>query len=118
MTIEEMLALDPGRELDAHIAVMVMGFKEVTIVGNHYFTDPIDTSLKEYSMDISAAWEVVEKFPYAIISRAEIFEENNYHAVEIYTDVEMGLSARVEAKTAPEAICKAALLAVLGEEEA
>lgn len=111
MTIEEMLALDPGRELDAHIAVMVMGFKEVTIVGNHYFTDPIDTSLKEYSTDIAAAWEIVSKL-------------KDKFDVSVYTDQNGMYAAEInfyvvdDCETAQEAICKAALLAVLGEEEA
>lgn len=113
MTKSEMIALDPGRELDAHIAVMVMGFKEVTIVGKHYFTDPIDTSLKEYSTDISAAWEVVEKMPVDIIHPYAGFRLTKLvNSVIVSFD-----GTEVTGKTAPEAICKAALLAILPGEE-
>jgi len=114
MKREEILALEPGRDLDAHVALIVMGFKEITKVGNHYFTDPIDTTLKSYSTDISAAWDVVEKMRTNKI----------YLDIRVWPDEYQVLPHRdennevihrcvVRNQSLPAAICKAALLTVL-----
>lgn len=105
MTREEILTMKPGRVLDMRVAQFV--------IGGSWIDD-----VPDFSTRLSAAWEVVEKFPIIKITRVEIFEGNYYHAVEISANTETDSPLRVEAKTAPEAICKAALLAVLGEEEA
>jgi len=115
MTPEEIQAMNPGRELDAEVALAVMGFKEITIVGKHYFTDPIDTSLKIYSSDLNAAWEVVERFK----NEGYLFSLKNLVGGKYeFTLTDWGRKCDVfsrQGETAPEAICKAALLAVLGE---
>lgn len=114
LTREEILAMEPGRRLDSEIGMRIMGFKEITIVGDYYFTDPIDTQLKRYSTDISAAWEVFESFNDMRIQRYETMGGTFKYGCRIDYIVEKEFqSAITNADTAPEAICKAALLAVL-----
>jgi hypothetical protein len=107
-----------GRELDALVAEKVMGWaltsKDTRDLqgwpppGN---TTPID--VPEYSTDIAAAWEVVEKLDkyYFQVNR----EIKNMDSME-YTVVIPGIFNKeritVSANTAPHAICLAALKAV------
>ncbi len=67
-----MSELKPGRELDALIAEKVMGGGSNTMVGNYEGYDSMSgrddppsvlwsSAPKNYSTDIAAAWEVVEK---------------------------------------------------------
>ncbi|WP_211750425.1 hypothetical protein [Paenibacillus sp. Marseille-Q4541] len=113
ITDEEILNLPPGRDLDAHVALRVMGFKEITIVGKHYFTDPIDTKLKLYSTDISAAWEIVDKLKIQIIPQS-IGAPDQLSYLAIYNNEPFESKVEVFGRTAPEAICKAALITVIG----
>ena len=117
MTREEILALPVGRELDALVALRVYGLEEITVVGKHYFIDPLDTPLPLYSTDISAAWEVVEK----VQERYNFFLAYNHKTkdFQVFIDVPNEdedatiIHYEYDAPTAPEAICKAALLAVM-----
>lgn len=77
---------------------------------------------KRFSEDISAAWEVVEKMRPTHVYEMADFGRNAhkkqqhcaaFHPLEKPRDNER----QVRAKTAPEAICKAALLAVMEEEK-
>ncbi|MBP1999738.1 hypothetical protein J2Z69_000757 [Paenibacillus shirakamiensis] len=117
MTPEQLLALEPGRELNRLVALKVMGYEQSRFQVGYVRKGAYATYPKHYSSDISAAWEVVERFPIVNLSRIEIFEGNYHHAVEIYADSETNEPSMVEAHTAPEAICKAALLAVMDKEE-
>lgn len=138
MKREEILGMKPGPEMNALIARHVFnlevymtneewmkaGMPHIQYWDNNlrypaYWNDEYEQGLciDTYSEDLPAAWEVVEKFPIVNISRVEVFVGNYHHAVEIYPSVETNEPSRVEAKTAPEAICKAALLAILPDKE-
>ena len=114
ITDEEILNLSPGRDLDSHIALRVMGLKEIIIVGKHYFTDPIDTQLKSYSTDIRAAWEVVEKLSRGQVDRSFVMEFHFERYYARFGEVPFRPYRNEMYVTAPEAICKAALQAVIG----
>jgi len=136
MTRDEILAMEPGRELDVLVAEEVMGFDvvedpESAICGGsrvsgglwviierdyHEWGHKVDQS-EPYSTDIAAAWEVVEKM------------DERKRWVHIRSSMDQNLKERgwavdmgrwwnrtrlgVWARTVPEAICKAALLAVM-----
>ena len=137
MTRDEILALEAGRELDALVAEKVMGWtwgeysppvegpskilrppeswapspdrapgSEVSCPGWHF-------RVPQYSTDIAAAWEVVEKmvpikygFNLAIESPPGPWGDWEVHFYNGGTHLAF-------ADTAPLAICRAALLAVM-----
>lgn len=79
--------------------------------------DEGDSLLPGWATDMSAAWEVVSKFPMFEVTRIEYFEGNITHEAKVWIDLEEGtVPHEISAKTAPEAICKAALIAVMGGE--
>ncbi|MFD0587997.1 hypothetical protein ACFQZE_08265 [Paenibacillus sp. GCM10027627] len=125
LTRDMLNTMKPGKELNGLVATHVMEITEVDWLYDYpWFKDTDGTyrAVNEYSKDISAAWEVVEKIdegkrgisvsksPYyddvwiVEISIFEADEEGKIHIVDKFI---------AEAKSAPEAICKAALLAVL-----
>lgn len=127
MTKEEILNLKPGRELDAIVVEKVMGLgkinpHQVFHIGGQVFIYPAkwvedimlddgkeydgweEFDLKPYSTDISAAWEVIEKFP-----RFEI--EKNEEGIWCALMDEKWKRFVGYGDTVPEAIAKAALLA-------
>jgi hypothetical protein len=115
MTRDEILNMPAGREMDALVAEKVMGWrlhphKTHWMTNNNNFRR-IGTFLP--SDDISAAWEVVEKMKekgrlYLIVS-----DDIGYKAEILLNDpVPM---ATAQCDTAPLAICRAALLAVMEE---
>lgn len=107
----------PGRELDALVAEKVMGalnlritvadWEEDMVLGNG---DIWRTRVPDYSTSISAAWQVVEKLDFCVVSRGgTVAKEMGGWEV----DCEMnGQHRRAFAATAPHAICLAALKAV------
>jgi hypothetical protein len=110
MTREEILAMEPGHKLDALVAEKVMRW---TKEGNYWLSHTCrirtweQTSYPGFqpSTDISAAWEVVESL------------RDKWYYLEIRTCaddwvVQTNADRSVRAKTAQEAICKAALIAV------
>jgi hypothetical protein len=106
MTRDDILAMEPGREMDELVEFKVMGTRKPA---KGFVINP-----KHYSTSISAAWEVVEKFPLVDVSRCEFFEGNVTHEIKMWVKLdEDAIPYELSAKTAPEAICKAALLAVL-----
>lgn len=137
MTREEIVAMVPGAELDAAVAINVMGWSDLWTDGKVYMAYPLceqKYSIGEaerhpvwpFSTDIAAAWEVWEKLiewltPHEIsISRKE-----HVRGITTYQILIFGRSKKypdrcwngltdVMGKTAPEAICKAALLAIMG----
>lgn len=66
-----------------------------------------------YVENISAAWEIAERYPIATVERVEIFEGNIEVKVTLWEGFDYREPIEATAKTVPEAICKAALLAVL-----
>lgn len=114
MTREEILTMEPGRELDALIEQHVFG-KRVEWIQDEV-TDPYPIVpaeygyiVENYSSDISAAWEVVEK-------RNRWFSLQ-WNGLEYVCEIGIDAPCKIGAKSAPEAICKAALLAILPGEE-
>jgi hypothetical protein len=136
MTKDEILAMVPGRELDALVAEKVLGYwwsdgpkhdydgpcewERILIPPNFTEKDlkswvfpPKGKIAKtyfitdKYSTDIAAAWKVVEKLKSGKPIYMRIFWQDNYGAAF------GNPSTSVFANTAPEAICKAALLTTL-----
>ena len=117
------------RERDAWVAEVVFGCKSIGKHGDMYigvFTEGGEdyaTDIPHYTSDISAAWEVVthmiaEEYEPTIntvtnqsvgylLGEAEL---NDYHCCFAKGRV---LHVRVHRKTAPEAICLAAIIAML-----
>lgn len=140
MTREEILAMKPGRELDALVGEYVFEFKRgltpPDYCGKNGGTDillPPDLPMdfvypprgkialwyhcKRWSTDLSAAWEVRQWLSENIggvilMNLCDLKPEY----CEIYRGKEKKV-IKVQAKAAPEAICKAALLAVMEEEK-
>lgn len=121
MIREEIMSMAPGPEMGRMVAEKVMGWTLVTTEGctshkswkSQHGKIKYSEFLFNPSTDIATAWEVLEKFPIVNLSRIEIFEGHIHHAVEIFADENANEPVRVEAVTAPEAICKAALIATL-----
>lgn len=127
MDREMILKMEPGRELDALVAEKVMGY---TI---ERFTFRCDGMSEEtmiwlqaenkynqvsFSTDISAAWEVVEKMKqneWSVTIQAYGNEPNEVTEYEV-TFGFLNEKPAAAVKSAPEAICKAALIAVLDKE--
>lgn len=117
MKREEILAMEPGKELDTLIAERVMGWKKGGVGWDTNLTHWVagflcihEVSKWSPSTDISAAWEVFEKFDTPFVKKNFDVNDEDYFLCKIGGDIVFG-------KTAPEAICKAALLAVLEEGE-
>ncbi|MBA7499340.1 hypothetical protein ES704_02080 [subsurface metagenome] len=92
MTKEEILAMKAGRELDVLVSAKVMEHR-------------MEHRIEKYSTDISAAWLVVEKLSNLIFDLRKVYQNTDWCA-----SFEGNVA---EGKKAPEAICKAALLAKL-----
>jgi len=106
-----------SRELDAEVAEKVMGNAEYKRVllnfdkdGKKIYSKPVYMG-PEYSTDISAAWEVVEKLG------VDSFHLSQHTTTPWECSFSTGVDqlherfvySRAEGKTAPEAICNAAL---------
>lgn len=138
LTREEILAMEPGPELDKLIAEHVMGWsiyrydKDVPkrcyyMLVDKSFDSVVDDGSwnagerkteeeawkdnRSFSTDISAAWEVVTQLK---LNNWEfiIASEDDKIDVTFYWDAHR-MEGAIFGGTAPEAICKAALLAVL-----
>ena len=131
MTSDEILAMKPGRALDAQVAEKVMGwtwaetnegleglfppqefaihgFKPILIFNDlgHLHGMP------EYSTDITPAWEVAEKFDNMTLRKMREADGNVRHSVYMWLEnIINNPMIMYKADTLPEAICKAALLA-------
>jgi hypothetical protein len=109
---DEILAMEPGRELDALVAEKVMGLK--SIAPNSAMDGEYPVWIPAYSIDIAAAWQVVER-----MGRTwDMYLSRHYSGRWTCTFDRHGnyLETTVKAGSAPEAICKAALLAVMGSD--
>ncbi len=115
MTRERVLAMKAGRELDADIAEKIMGIKvhfEYSPDGPVYLLDSTLLNgryhVKNYSTNISAAWDVVEKMQETKLVR--LFANGEDYICKIGGDLMFCIS---KCNSMPEAVCKAALLAVM-----
>ena len=131
MNRDEILAMKPGRELDSAIKRHIFGI-DVT-VDNYYKLGIGYYKVEPYSVDIASAWEVVEKIwnlpdvtqnPYSISKYTMDNGINGYCVEWCYWGlcIDGGCNKKacngtkdkyVIAETAPEAICKSALLFAL-----
>jgi len=120
--------LEPGRELDALVAEKVMGAEcscdkptkepgSSNPYGMQGFCDVHGgVGCPDYSTSISAAWEVVEKLcqhdKFIQLTRGSWNQKTNSWTTWIVEVDGPSSTERVEAPTAPLAICRAALKAI------
>lgn len=110
---EKILAMQEGPKLDVLVQKYVFESDVFEIpAGWAYRTDTSWHFIRNYSSSISAAWELVDKLKLAITPQSEGAPEGMAYMVEYENEPHVS-GIRVFAKTAPEAICKAALLAVM-----
>lgn len=105
MKREEILAMQAGRELDALVEYRVFG-RTMSMIG-------LSEHIRPYSTDISAALEVaihLQKQGYYVCIDLKACEETS---VGVYEENPAEQIAYAKAQTPAEAICKAALLAVM-----
>lgn len=114
--------MQPGRELDALVAEKVMGLAITTTWKGKLATESewkeIETvpgPYKHYSIDISAAWEVVEKmekegFDFCIHK----YNGNSYYKAQFDKngDLDTIIYREPTGESAPHAICLASLEAI------
>lgn len=118
MKREEILALEPGWKLDRLVSLKIMGYEESKTNDGWVRMGALATYPKRYSSDISAAWEVVEKmYSWGGCDIGCYGKGGSGKWITVSTRTFSAGDVRVTAHTAPEAICKAALLAVLEEEQ-
>lgn len=136
MTRDEILAMKPGRELDALVAINIFGWQKVVFGGVVMIAPPQNDErmhwaanwdehgcphwIPHYSTDISAAWEVFEKIKNlgGWIEIAWNPKKKHYRCM-VGANFSSGVLKSIDVsgfEEAPEAICKAALLAKLGGE--
>ena len=121
MNRKEILEMPAGREMDALIAEKVIGWRidELTAYspsGSSCARHPKgDWWLNYYSTNMDAAWEIVEKFVSKgygvhVYRHGDWNDKNGKRYWQSYMDFRFPI---VDADTAPLAICRAALLAVM-----
>lgn len=107
LTREQVLALKPGNNLDLIVAIEVMGHEAGEFKDGWIKLGPkFEGCPKRYSTDMTAAWEVIKTV------QKEWAWEMKMHNTACEVDVYIGRKAYTS-KNVSEAICKAALLAVL-----
>lgn len=124
LTRDEILNMPAGREMDALIAERVMGW-EIHPHKTHYIHNDGKTGYFvpcgefQPSEDIAAAWQVVERMRYKNFysqhTDLTLASENEEWWSWTFIDHNplAGYSEKATAETAPLAICRAALLAVM-----
>ena len=124
-TREEVLAEPAGRRLDGWVGVFVLGW----VPAEGYLLAPVDAAalaggtdpdtLPAFSTDIAAAWHVVEAQVRSGLTAEVLWNpgEGRWNACvgDGGPGTEKSWWRIAPGATAPEAICKAALLAVLAE---
>ena len=129
MTREEILSMSAGRELDELIAEKVMGYVFVSDKGlpqGKIFRNEFNLAIYaiDYSSNILSTWEVVEKFESLSIHKGVLLNGigkqlqgkgvwDKGYKCEIVVDMPNFKTVCAIGTTAPEAICRAALLATL-----
>jgi len=121
MTKEQILSMKPGRELDALVAEKVMEWKTNWLKTDWWEEINPNTHrhkglVKDFkpSADIAAAWEVAEQLQkqgYVVCIELLPYEETS---VGVYEADPANQIAYAKSNKPAEAICKAALLAVMG----
>jgi hypothetical protein len=116
MTREEILSMEAGRELDALVAVEVMGWHNDHEVPYYDWVQESNEVIhisKRWSpsSDIGAAWEVVEK----MIANGWWNTDIGFGSGIVVSFDDGSTTHQAKADTAPLAICRAALLAVMEE---
>jgi len=115
MTKEEILAFKPGRELNIAVAEVIMGatFVEDKNLGDlEVHPGSIYGPLEPYSENIQSAWLVMNRLKGLNPKVAFNIYSHKWEAA--FSSKEASFSCPIAAAaTAPEAICKAALLAML-----
>ncbi|WP_028562305.1 BC1872 family protein [Paenibacillus pinihumi] len=101
LTREQVLGMS-GQELSIAVAVHVIGFEPGMVIMDEWYP----------AEDIAAAWEVLQH-P-IVMDGPQIGVYPTSFGVWVARPFMPGNDCTVQAKTAPEAICKASLLAVLG----
>lgn len=107
MTREEILAMKPGRELNKAVAETLFGMQGLHLMNEF---------LPEYSETIPAAWEVLEKPEIMDIYQIGVYP-TSFGKWIARPFMPGGRDCTVQAETAPEAICKCVLLAVMDKED-
>ncbi|GAV11495.1 hypothetical protein [Paenibacillus sp. NAIST15-1] len=127
MLIENILSIKTGRELDAIAAEKVMSWKsgvDFDIVDDMEFGvaryEPFSMDVRTFSpsTDISSAWELVNKLKETdwMLYKLNHEESNDMRTINyrcVLLNVVNGKSIEVTKEEAPEAICKATVLAML-----
>lgn len=115
MTKEKIMAMRAGKGLDIMVAKTVMGHRYVrdeTFGDMEIGPEGINNLLQPYSSDISAAWDMLEHMKGYNPRVAFDTHSEKWEAAFSFNEAEFTFPV-VLAATAPEAICKAALLAFL-----
>lgn len=145
MTRDEILNMKAGREMDALVAEQVMGWtncqkcefatwlssdKSIIASGEQWRGNPLPLdiaqevsdkfnprweTIKNYSTDIFAAWKVVEKSAGFMVENRQVYKPDEWECEIAFEGTYIYFAS---ANTAPLAICRAALLAKLENEEA
>ncbi|MDF2814464.1 MAG: hypothetical protein K0Q81_664 [Paenibacillus sp.] len=125
MTRDEIWRMDAGRELDALVSEKLMGWTEFSPIDpkidygvgvngyrRNYAKDPDGrlTWFPFYSTDITAAWEIIGKFDEISVRKYQTVSPGFRYICRIDID---GEDVIANGLTAPEAICKAALLTLI-----
>lgn len=110
-TEAEILAMKAGRELDALVAEVIFGYRVYRYAARDWqvYCPGLHTSARrmhKYSQTGSAALLVVEKMPPPFQIHRCLDKR-----WQVVFGFDTWIKPRIEDKTAPEAICKAALLA-------
>ncbi|MDQ0873767.1 hypothetical protein QFZ77_002426 [Paenibacillus sp. V4I3] len=121
MTKEEILAMQPGREMDGEI-VKLLGFEVNSLDGMGYWVyvgNDQDACLFRPSENVRDAWHVVEKMRERIFSKRRVFLDNLQELTRYIGTIDRTVAwPDVFWFVNPESICKAALLAVMeGKDE-
>ena len=110
--------MNPGPELDALVAEKVMGWRMDDNKHLNLAWDPKRSPndglrcIPDYSTDIAAAWEVVEKLDTLALSRGDIADISVWVAQFVTEGPGYPVNIQAIAKTPTHAICLAALKAV------
>jgi hypothetical protein len=118
MTPEDIENMQAGREMDILIIRAVFGLEpQSCMVGGHPPDCTGNVSYPKYSTDIAAAWLVVEKLR-EVTPLGDIHLErwdNRWAVSTCFDRASGGWDGFTYGDTAPLAICRAALLAVINE---
>ena len=107
LTPEQIDAMPAGREMDALVAKQVMDWPCFVSEDGNAILEHSDDPCPKFSTDIAAAWAVADMLHFSIISQ---------HPIGWLVDTRSNTRlpfVEVYANTAPLAICRAALKAVI-----